>query len=404
MAEPLIPRHMSNGGALWGTHALWVTALEAWWQQRNGQAGEEPESWRGIEFDKLAHFLHLIWRALYERKLVTFDSAYMSAGGVHGPGPALPRAGEFNRHVPALDAIYHIQDALKDNPDIHLFDLATSKYAGKIQYQVRPGRERTWLPMHLSDTLPPVLRKKDPGFFRALIEMTTVFSREELRALGTHQSKEGTIEAIEYNVFIHLFKRLMDETRDIETPGWRKKRGSALGQSDLPPLVSVANEIERKSKSNRGAYAEGWRKLKEAADTGNEVATVAIEDVYSAPDDIWTEEVTKWEQHGEQMNGLLTYLKALRNVCIPPKEPEDDEARQKLAERLRDEKDAGEAGARRVAAAYKVSVPPLPSRRADSFPWNRLRSAIVEVFDSLPGSTQYLDAYNRFAENYRGVA
>jgi len=403
MAEPLIPRHMSNGGALWGIHALWVTALETW-QRRNGQDGEDSEPWRGIEFDKFAHFLHLIWRALYERELVTFDSAYQSAGGVHGPGPALPRRHEFNRHVPVLDAIDHIQDALKHNPDIHLFDLVTRKYAGKKQYYVRPGRERTYLPTHLSDTLPPVLRKKAPDFFRALVETTVGLTQEEIRALGTHQSKEGTIEAIEYNVFIHLFKRLIYETKDIENPGWRKKRTGGLGRSDLPSLAFVVEEIKRKSKSNKDAYVYGWGKLKKAADKGSEVATVAIEDVYSAPDDIWTEEVTKWEQHGERMNGVLTYLKALRNVCIPPKEPEDEEARQKLAERLRDEKDAGEAGARHVAAAYKVSLPPLPSKRADSILWIRLRSEIVAVFDSLPGTTPYLDEYNRFAKSYRGVA
>ena len=403
MGSPIKSQHMSLGRALWGTHALWAIVLDAWGRQ-NERPGEGFEAWGGVEFDKLAHFLHLVWSRLLARSLVSFPSAYESADGVHGPGPAMERRDMWNRHVPALDAISHIQDALRDNPDVLLFDLRLRSYRGKKHYKVFPGRERSGqLPLHLSGSLPPGFQDRDNDFVNAVIAVVNDLSQEEIRALGTHQSKTQTIEAIEYNVFIHLFRRMMDEVSRIEQPSCDVERRSKLGQSDLPSLESVVDEIERKSWSNKAAYAAGWKKVCRKAKEGVEVAQVVIADkVFDDPDRIWEKEVTDWRAIGKQMADLHAYVKVLRNIYCPPVERNDPEAKQRQRERLENEHEEGRLAAGRIASQFGCIVPPVPRGCHESFDWAALRRLIVWVFDSLPGVTYYRrERYEEIARRFR---
>ena len=142
----IIPKDTNLGRSLYGMHALWASILDCW-QRTN----EDTKAWNGIDFDKLAHCIHLLWNALHERHKVSFKSVYHSAQGVHGPGPAL-RERKYLSPIHALDVISHIQESLKDikNPDIYLFSLEKGEWRGGYKYNVKPGRERAYFPIHLS--------------------------------------------------------------------------------------------------------------------------------------------------------------------------------------------------------------------------------------------------------------
>lgn len=387
MSSAIIPIQMSNGRALWGTHALWVTVLDAW-QRRNGHDGEE---WHGIEFDKLAHLLHLMWSQLRRRKLVSFDSAYTSAAGVHGPGPALPLRGKPNRHVPALDAIQHIQDVLDDNPDMFLFELRARQFGGKRSYRIRPGRERTYLPIQLSNTLPPAWTPDDQEQVNALTELVAGFSQPEIRALGTHQSYRGTLEAIEYNVYIHLFYRFIEESRFIASRGTRRVKDKRVGQSDLPALDYVVNEIRRKASLNRREYTTAWQKLTLRAEAGDNLAAIAQEEVFEAPDKIWVGAVVGWLDFVPRFDDCSSYLASLKDSFVRTDVAEEEAQARELR------RAAGETARDHLVTTKGVTLPVVPRTATAEFRWSDVRRAMKALFDGLPGETEFRQRYDSVA-------
>jgi hypothetical protein len=379
----LLPRSISNGRALWGTHALWVTVLDHW-QEEHGR-----EAWPGIEFDKLAHFLHLIWNALHKEKLVSFPSAYRSANGVHGPGPALPKRNSPNRHIFALPALEHLQEVLKDNPDVQLFDLDISTYAGKKQYAVKPGRERTYEPRHLSNTLPNAWSGEDQASIAELIALTSKLTQDQIRMLGTHQSRKGTIEAIEYNVFIQLFLRLIQEIDYLE--GSKKPRSTS--RPDIVPLETVVDEVANKATRNKTNYASGRKTMQELADKGNKAARLAVDTVFDPEASIWMNAVVRWRDIYPGLNHLVSYIKALKLI----------RGQAKLHSSASTERAAGQRAAKYIRETFQVHLPDLPTDQSDAYPWGELREAIVKIFDSLPFSTDSdsRKEYFQRAESFR---
>ncbi len=398
----VLPRHSSNGRALWGIHAVWVTVLDDW-IRKNTALRETEKSWRGIEFDKFAHVLHLTWNALQEQKRVSFRSVYYSADGVHGPGPALERRDQADRHVHALDAIDHIQGILQElTPNIHLFDLRVKTYDQTRQFSVLPGQPRAYSMQHLSDTLRPGWEPKDVTAVRAIASLMSKLTAEEIRCLGTHQTKEGTLAALEYNVFVHLFHRLMEECSRIERPS-PSSPATQGKKTDLPSLESVIDEIERKSYSNQKAYRRGRDKLVSAQQNGDTFAAVALKQ-FDAPDTIWANGVIDWRKVGRKMQKLHAYLVALRNGLLPQPLPEDPEVRGKRVETIRDENAQGNTALETLAREGTI-LPKLPTVANETFAWSELYDSILLVFDSLPGRTPYFDRYKKWAEKFRtGVA
>jgi hypothetical protein len=393
MRSDIIPRHMSTGRALWGTHAIWATLLEDW--QHAHRTSEQPDAWSGIEFDKLAHFAHLTWNALHAREKTSFASVYDSAHGLHGPGPALAKRGASRRHIPALDALDHIQGILGENPDIHLFDIRTRQYEGKTQYTVRPGRERTYLPIHLSTNLRAGWSDADKSMVRLLSDITRQLAKDEVRALGTHQTKRRTIEAIEYNVFVHLFRRLIVETETIENRGIPAQSSEGFGKSDLPSLAFVVHEIGCKALGNKLPFTTGYGKITAAAGDGNLVAQIAIDAVFEHPDQIWDPEVTAWQRGGDLMEKLHDYVRALRNAFVVSHSNAGGSSQ---------EIDAGGLAARGdILRISGIELPAIPSTgRSADYWWRPLRTAIVAIFDTLPHSTVFSrEVYARAAQRFR---
>ncbi len=338
---------------------------------------------------------------LARKRLVSVPSLYQTAMGVHGPGCAIPTRERRDRHIFALDAIWHIQDALKDNPDVFLFDLARRHYAGKRQYSVRAGRERTYLPVHLSDAVPSAFQASDHAHVKALCACVSNLTQREVVALGTHQNHSGTVEAIEYNVFIHVFWRFMKEIDELEgrTPR-RKRTGRRPGGSEFPSLRQAIEEVKKKAERNRSAYTTGLGKIEHLAAGGNSAARIVIES-FEGPDAIWDASVTAWRKYADDLTDLGAYLKALRNARRPRDVPEEADERRKVNERLRTEESEARSAIERLEAKFPVTLPRYEKARAGEFDWAGLRKAILSVFDGLPGQTAYHDRYRRRAAGFR---
>jgi hypothetical protein len=393
MRADIIPRHMSTGRALWGTHAVWATLLEDW-ERFNGSA-ETPEAWSGIEFDKLAHLAHLVWNALHARDKTSFASVYDSAHGLHGPGPALPKRGTARQHIHAVDALNHIQSVLGENPDVHLFDIRARQYEGKTQYTVRAGRERTYLPVHLSSNLRPGWSEADKGTVQLLSAFVRKLGKDEIRAFGTHQNKTRTIEAIEYNVFVHLFRRLVEETETIENRGVPARSRERFDKSDLPSLGFVVQEIGRKAFGNRRPFTTAYDKVAVAAREGNQVAQIAIDGVFDHPDEIWVTEVTAWQRGGALMERVHDYARALRSAFVVSHQGVGDSAQELEARGLAARSD--------ISRICGIDLPMiLPHTQVGAYPWRDLRRAIVGIFDTLPHTTRFSqEVYPSAAQRFR---
>jgi len=196
---------------------------------------------------KLFHLIHLTWNALYAEGKVSFRSIYLSADGIHGPGPALLKRGKSVGHVHLLDALFHIQSVFKENPDVYLFDISQFRRYGKDLYWVLPGGRIPTCHLHLSTLLPGACRDRDLEFMTALEGLIAELSSDEVRVLGTHQSKEGTLKAIEYNIFIQLFKRFADEISLLQPSSGRTFSGQGRQpQSDLGSAATIIGEVTRR--------------------------------------------------------------------------------------------------------------------------------------------------------------
>ncbi len=392
--------HMFTGRALWGIHSLWAKVLADWQEAKKGDTNAVSH-WDGIEFDKLAHFLHLIWNALKERKEVSFRSVYRSANGVHGPGPALERRDRQGYHH-AVQALELIQDKLKAlGPDCMLFDVYAHNYRGRRTYAVGPGREVTHIPTHLSDTLPPGWQSKDKQHVRALSTLVQRLSQNEIRALGTHQSSDQTLKAIEFNVFRQLFPSLVSEIQSIKEAFEKPNPAAEVTGSDHPFLMSVIEEIDRKSSTNKEAYSSGYTVIEEAARKGNATASFALQDVFARPDDIWVQKVTDRQQCARVLEWICHYIKAVRNIAIPASQPDDAAEKENLQKRIVEENKNGNIGRIRLSETLGVQLPPLPDDRGRAFPCSEILTAVVRVFEKLDGTTHYWDWFQDQAAGLR---
>lgn len=390
-----LPRNITIGRALWGIHALWASVLEAW-QRRNSKEGQRP-TLTDIEFDKLAHVAQLLWNSLHRRECVSFRSAYGSSNGVHGPGPSLRRTGRTG-HIPMLRALNHIQSSLKElGPDIQVLDLEPYKLRGRTRFRVQPGSSVAYQASQLSGQLPRSWQGRDRDYLDQIKDLLSGLSKEEIRALGTHQTNANTISAIEYNVFIHLFNRLIAEADAIEALCSDDSVHTAA--SNLPTLESVIDEIGRKAERNRSAYESGWNKLVNAVDAGNSEVRAAIEDVFSKPHLLWDRKVREWLPIESVMREVLQYFCAARRAI------EEKKVVEAHAVRAHDSVDCAWEEQRTSIQPLGVPFPDVPK----SGEWNAtffadLRASTVRLFDKLPGVTEYRTKYDHVAARFRPMS
>lgn len=395
MSKLMLPRHTSMGRALWCTHSLWARSLDEW--QR---AHDDPEYWPGIEFDKLAHCTHLIWNGLHEvPNTVSFQSPYKSCPGIHGPGPATP--GKGNPPMYASDAIVHLQKKFSKYPDACLFALRKRKWRGREMYDVKPGKPQTWLLGQQEYIKVLGFKGNDIGYVNAISAIISGMTKQEIRAIGTHQTRENTLEAIEFNIYRHLFQKLMLELEMLQSDIKQKHSDSISQKSNLPSLPYLLDEIKRKASLNEKPYKSARKKIDTAFSKGQtkevrKVAGLAI-DIFHDPGDIWGGDtrILKWKELVKELESLIKYMNVLHAVFSRPQESENEKEKSKRREKAGRDYEQGVNSIARICNVFKVSIPALPRRGEKLFAWDELRASVIDIFDSLPGETQYRDKYER---------
>jgi hypothetical protein len=388
------------GRSLWSIHSVWATVLDEW--QR---ANDDQDYWRNIDFDKLAHAVHLIWNGLYDPlKKVSFCSPYRSSPGIHGPGSAVSAKGD--RPVYALDFIAHIQETLEGNPDICLFALSKSMWQGRKTYSVKPGKPQAWLLGQQAHVTKSAFEDSDKAYLKAVSRIFSRMTKEEIRVIGTHQSREKTLEAIEFNIYIHLFQKVMIELEDLQSGMGTKSGDSLIRKSKIPSLPYIVDEIKRKAFGNVEPYSLAREKIDKACSDNEteevrEVASLA-KDIFHDPKDIWgvVHEVndeggimSKWKTLAGELKNLINYMNALHVVIGRPRESRNEKDEAASQERAKRVYEKGAKSIHDIHRRFNVSLPPLPCKADEPFAWDRLRSSIIEIFNSLPGITKYYRIY-----------
>jgi len=312
----------------------------------------------------------------------------------------MPVRDERQSHLPALRTIDGIQEIFgKHNPDIHVFNLGRRMHAGKEQLSVRPGLPGTFLPTHPPSSLRPAFSDRDLEAAAHLQELICGMERSEIRALGTHQTAERTLWAIEYNVFIHVVGRLLHEIDRIEGQDRRTMRSRALSR-ELPSLEFVVNEVFRKASTNLAPYSRGYGKLIAAAPS-NPVAAEAVRSVFHEPVLVWSQQVRDWQARGERMRDLLLYLAGLEASfsAVPSSVGLDQRAAASRKQRTK----RGTEASRRLNG-LGVGVPEISAGRSRrEYDWSALRFSVVNFFDGLPGSSVYKQKFARSKARARAL-
>jgi hypothetical protein len=298
----------------------------------------------------------------------------------------------------ALDVIDHIQRMLEGNPDVCLFVLKEETWMGRKMHYVKPGRAQTWLLGQQAGVTGPGFRGNDREYLKAISEIVCGMTQEEIRAIGTHQTRQNTLEAIEFNVYMQLFKRLMQELERLESVFGSTRSSVDAERAGLWSLPYVVEEIKRKATLNEKEYKSARERIAAAgaeSETEEErkVAGVGL-DIFADPNSIWGtgNGASEWRGLASKLQKLVDYVGALGVVFAhaPVADEEKEAARERKAER---DYERGVQSIPRIRSGFNVSVPRLPRTSGESFGWSELRSALFKIFDSLPGTTKYRARY-----------
>ena len=189
---------------------------------QTGSAGlpQKPAYLTAIYFDKLAEFVCRLWDKLYEKKRVRYPSALISYRGFHGPGRAIKinrneeedrslgsDPYDYRRHKLA----YTTEIAEKLKPSLGnariLFKVTENPppwdYRCRIYPQLDPSQWESWLlEMASEDEDDDIifLSASEVEYINEISRLICLLNKEEIRAIGTHQSGPGTCRDIRFNL------------------------------------------------------------------------------------------------------------------------------------------------------------------------------------------------------------
>jgi len=409
MHHSIIPKRWQTGRSFWGTHALWAAALEEWGRRNSKDGVSGPPPWGGIYFDKLAHVINLIWTRLASEGRVSFTSVYQTNDGIHGPGPAIPLRPPGSGFRFALKAIHEIQEEFSArNIDINLLRISHDTRKGSPQYYVRPGRPDSYFSIGTSPHLPPGFLGSDLKYRNAVSELLSLFTQEEIRALGTHQTEQGTIEAIEFNIFIYLARRTGAVLRVLRGVADQRVRDSAggLGSDELQfsTLPGAVLEINRKCRDNEQAYVSAYRKLlgldENQSKAVREVGELAGKLIFSPPREIWTEDVKRYSDFVLPLQALLLYVRGLAAMC-GGREGKMVEGLLKARGSSGDAMKEGQEAAGLIRGSQGIDLPAYSERGGGDYDWGVLGDQTFKLFSSFSGSSPYWKAFIRSEPRWR---
>lgn len=271
-----------------------------------------------IYFDKLAEFFCRIWDGLSDKRKLRYPSALKSYRGFHGPGRAtkINRIEEeerslgrnpydYRRH----ELAYTTEIAEKLKPSLgnaRILFRVTEKpppwdYRCRIYPQLDPSQWESWLAdSETEDDETVFLTASEVAYVDEISRLICLLNREELRAIGTHQSAQKTCSDIRFNLraWVKHFDNIL---------AFIEGHSSELGRSgDI--IVSTAKEVLRKSNDNKPPYKSAYLKI-----CGG-IRSPDIREVFHAvqmdASDIWANgEISKFRYNAQDIVDLSVYCR-----------------------------------------------------------------------------------------------
>lgn len=240
---------------------------------RNKDDAEPSDKLRSIPFDKLVTFVTRLWDRLYAQRDMlkldplgseinlsldmdglTFPCPMREMPGKHGPGRAIYDGQRKPEYI--VSVLYRLQE----DDIVHYFTITPP-----IETIDGIG-QRLAEPTHPLTTIAPAVQITNKrSFFERFtpreVEIITDLSSgvkklnpSEIRALGTHHSRETTSQAIKW------------EFKALNRPGTSQKIGNAIRTSTpftntAQQWLEYADEACSKSRENRSVYETAWTTL-----------------------------------------------------------------------------------------------------------------------------------------------
>jgi hypothetical protein len=237
---------------------------------RNKDDTEPSDKLRSIPFDKLVTFVTRLWDKLYAQRDMlkldslgseinlsldteglTFPCPMREMPGKHGPGRAIYDGQQKPEYITSV--LYRLQQ----DDIVHYFTITPPMET------IDGIGQRLAEPTHPNTTITPAVqitnkRRFFERFTSREVEIITDLSSgvkklnpSEIRALGTHHSRETTSQAIRW------------EFKALNRLGTSKKIGDAIRTStpftgSAQQWLEYADEACSKSRENRGVYETAW--------------------------------------------------------------------------------------------------------------------------------------------------
>ncbi len=291
---------------------------------------ENREFLKAIYFDKLVEFHCRIWDGLHVAGHVRFAAPFGSHRGFHGPGRALKidrsadssasLSEEFldrRRHQWAYstEIVEKLKPSLGNARRLFRLEGRPEEESCKVYPGIDASQWESWLMDEAVDGgQTRFLEAREVDLVNRLAELIRGFSKDEVRAIGTHANAKATVGDIRFN--LSHWNRAYDELmRIIREDGGRDVVPNL--HADLARfarvLVFTAREVENKGRDNREDYRSARERAVKVPD--NELAAV-IERIQSGDGSIWDDAVVcKFGQSASLITAFSVYIRrAIRSI------------------------------------------------------------------------------------------
>jgi hypothetical protein len=236
-----------------------------------------------IYFDKFAMLAFRLWDTMFRNQGddvlsspemtegITFPSPFQPIPGKHGPGPGRFEGPKGGNPAYLIDMLYDLQ-----NEDLlHYFEVTPPSDDPNNHKNYRT----TVIPAMPVNSTEDFLKGFTASERESLDDLHRVLKRlspSEIRALGTHSSRQRMIEDVEREFrYLQPHKQAVISSLESNSPFLKSSR----------ELMEYGDEAWRKSKLNKEDYLAGYRIL--AAEISNARLRAAFDVSQGAPDVIW---------------------------------------------------------------------------------------------------------------------
>jgi hypothetical protein len=280
---------------------------------------------KSIYLDKLAEFYCRLWDRLCDEHKVRFVTPFDSERGFHGPG----RAFKINRKEAEKRLLRTDKDNQRHNDKAYTTEILEKlkpPFSGacmlfscdpinpwdsecRFYPQLAMNLWESWLSRAFpEDERRVFLTPGELGYVEMISDMLKPLSREQLRAIGTHQNKNETFLDIEYNVKhwernYKYIKAFLESGADLS-----KIRSKDNIEKAAYILVTTSGEMLRKSKENRDHYESGYKSIINNPAASRELVANFMS-VQDTADRIWDNDLNSFSAFAAGLYDLSVYCR-----------------------------------------------------------------------------------------------